>query len=219
MSDEKLYKLVWMKDSPNPGFIEPQTYRESEIPEDHNFHEVVGPHRNYVEAIPGTDFYILFVDSNILDPETHENLMNVDKDLTRYNWDTGSLDIVYFPDRVWDDIRAVRNIMLSSCDNMFNEDTPDPLKSEWIEYRQMLRNMISREQAAERTPDTVKWNDYVPPFPKSARIGVPEDQKLSCAWYKGKDTYPPEAIIGSPESTSAHEEFIRNIQRVKDSKS
>lgn len=203
MSTEKLYKIIWK----TTGFIEGVTFRESELP-DHNRDEVLGPDREYVEAVPGTPLYKLYVDVTS-EVNTDIRLTDVDLNSTTYNWETNELNIVYFPDLVWDDIRAARNTMLAGCDNMFNEDTPDPLKSEWIEHRQLLRDMITREQAANRSPSTVKWNDYIPPFPPSARIGVPDSEKSGCAWYKGKNTYPSAAIIGSPESLAAYEEFQR----------
>lgn len=206
MSTEKIYRIVWTQDSPQPGVIEQNTYKESELCI-HNKEEVLGPHRDYVEVVPGTPFYILYIDSS--DIESHPTLMNIDLANCKYNWETNDIDLVYMPPMVWDDIRLVRNEMLKGSDNMFNSDTPNPLKSEWVEYRQLLRNLISREIAAGRTPDTVFWHDYVPPFPKSARIGVPDSEKPNCAWYKGKDTYPPEAIIGSPESLAVVAEAER----------
>ena len=82
--------------------------------------------------------------------------------------------------------------MLASSDNMFNIDTPDPLKSDWIEYRALLRDIVDREQTAGRTPTTVFWHDYVPPYPMSARNGVPDDIKPQCVWYvEGKYSSPP----------------------------
>jgi hypothetical protein len=206
MSTEKIYRIVWTQDSPQPGVIEQINYTESELCI-HNKEEVLGPYRDYVEVVPGTPFYILYIDSS--DIESHPTLMNMDLAACKYNWETNDIDLVYIPPMVWDDIRLVRNEMLKGCDNMFNSDTPNPLKSEWVEYRQLLRNLIAREIAAGRTPDTVFWHDYVPPFPKSARIGVPDSEKPNCAWYKGEDTYPPEAIIGSPESLAVAAEAER----------
>jgi hypothetical protein len=140
-----------------------------------------------------------------------DDLTNINIDASWWNWDTLDVDVVRFGAKTWDDIRMARNALLASGDNMFNEDTPDPLKSEWVEHRALLRDLITREQAAGRTPDTVKWTDYVPPYPPSARVGVPEDVKPTCAWYKGADTYPPQAIVGSPESIAAHEEYLKII--------
>lgn len=206
MSQENVYVVIWKENSPNPGQIEGARYKESQLP-DHNRDEVLGPHREFVQAIPGTPLYSLFVEPSSITADSE--LWNVDIASCRWNWDNSQLNLVYFPPTGWDDIRMGRNNMLAASDNMFNEDTPDPLKSEWVEYRALLRGMIVREQAAGRTPDTVKWNDYVPPFPPSARIGVPDSEKASCPWYKGSNTYPPQAIIGSPESIAAHAEFLR----------
>lgn len=209
MSTEKVYLLVWKADSTHPGLIEHRVFKESEIPDEHNIDEVVGDYREFVEAVPGTLFYRLYVDRQVIDnPETpYETLKSITS--SKYNWETGSLDLTFLPPRTWDDIRFERNNMLAASDNMFNEDTPDPLKSEWVEFRALLRDLIDREKAAGRTPDTVKWTDYVPPYPYSARIGVPDDVKATCVWYKGADTFPPQAIIGSPESIAAHEEFLK----------
>lgn len=204
MSTEKIYRIVWK----TTGFIEAHDFKESELAV-HNKDEVLGPDRDYVEVLPGTLFHTLYVDQDKVNHATDGDILNIDLLSTTYNWETGELNIVYFPESNWDDIRASRNTMLTACDNMFNFDTPDPLKSEWIEYRQLLRDMISREIAAGRTPSTVKWHDYVPPFPPSARIGVPDEEKASCAWYKGDQTYPPQAIIGSPESLAVAEEAAR----------
>jgi len=208
MTNEKIYKIVWKDDSPNAGLIEPLTYKESELP-DHNRDEVLGPHREFVEVVPGSVFYRLMIDSSDIDHATDADLLNVDLGMTTYNWETQELNLVFYPPRVWDDIRSARNNMLKASDNMFNFDTPDPLKTEWITYRQLLRDMIAREIAAGRTPETVFWNDYVPPFPHSARIGIPPDIKAKCVWYKGKDTYPPSAIIDSPECQAAQAEAER----------
>lgn len=207
MSNETIYKMIWKNDSPNPGFIESLSFKESELP-DHNREEVLGPFREYVVAPPDSQLYKLFVTNNNSPDPALTNIIISD---CRWNWETNDVDIVYLPDLEWDDIRLARNRMLAASDNHFNEDTPDPLKSEWVEHRALLRDLITREKAAGRTPGTVFWNDYVPPFPPCARIGVPEDIKPNCVWYKGEDTYPPQAIIGSPESLAAHEEFLASI--------
>lgn len=209
MTIEKAYLLIWKDNSNNPGYIEHRVFAEDHIPEDHNFDEVVGDYRDFVEAVPGTLLYRLYVNSQVMDdPETpYETVKSITS--SKYNWNTNELDLTFLPSRTWDDIRHERNLMLQASDFMFNEDTPDPLKTEWIEFRASLRDLITIEQAAGRTPDTVKWNDYIPPFPYSGRIGVPDDVKASCAWYKGDNTFPPQAIIGSPESIAAHEEFLR----------
>lgn len=187
---EKVFLIVWKADSSNPGFIENLRYREHELAT-HNKDEVLGPERDYVEVVPGTNFYTLYIDASALTPD--HDLWEVDIRACTYNWATGDLNLVYKPDPVWDDVRLARNAMLAASDNMFNVDTPDPLKSEWIAYRALLREMISREQAAGRTPKTVFWNDYVPPYPPSARNGVPDDIKPLCVWYvEGKyESCPP----------------------------
>ena len=200
--------MVWKADSINPGHIEQINYKESDIP-DHNRSEILGPNREFVEVVPGSDFYTLFIDASDVVHSVDVKYINVDMAACTYNWETGDVNITYLPPRVWDDIRVSRNLMLGSSDNMFNVDTPNPLKTEWMEYRQLLRDLISREIAAGRTPDTVFWHDYVPPWPKSARIGVPDNIKPDCAWYKGKNTFPPEAIVGSPESLAVQAEFER----------
>jgi hypothetical protein len=206
MSQENVYVVIWKEDSPNPGHIEGTRYNESQLPV-HNKDEVLGPHREFVQTIPGTSLHSLFVDPSSVTADSE--LWNVDLASCTWNWASNQLNLVYFPPTGWDDVRMARNNMLAASDNMFNEDTPDPLKSEWVEYRALLRGMIVREQAAGRTPDTVKWNDYLPPFPSSARIGVFDSEKASCAWYKGDNTYPPQAIIGSAESIASYTEYLR----------
>jgi hypothetical protein len=204
MTNEKIYKIVWLDDSPNAGLIEPTLYKELDLP-DHNRDEVLGPHREFVEVVPGTLFYKLFI-HNDLDHSIDTELLNVDLPLVTYNWETQDVNLVFLPSWEWDDIRAARNAALAGSDNLFNFDTPEPLRTQWVEYRQSLRELIDREIAAGRTPSTVFWNDYVPPFPKSARVGIPPDIKVKCAWYKGKNTYPPEAIVNSPECLAAQAE-------------
>jgi hypothetical protein len=208
MSTEKIYRIVWKADSPNPGHIESTNYKETELP-DHNREEVLGPYREFVEVVPGSLFYRVFVDSSDVSHTDDTDLLDLNIAACTYNWETNGINMVYKPPMVWDDVRSARNNMLKGSDNMFNVDTPDPLKTEWVEYRQLLRDLITRELAAGRTPDTVFWHDYVPPFPKSARIGVPDSEKPNCVWYKGENTYPPEAIIGSPESLAVAAEAER----------
>lgn len=207
MSTEKLYKIIWTQDSPTPGRIEELSFLESQLPV-HNREEVLGEFRDYVEVVPGSQMYKLYVDQSTIN-STETELLEVDLLATTYNWETTELNLVYLPELGWDNIRAARNTMLASSDNMFNIDTPDPLKSEWIEYRQLLRDMIKREIDAGNTPTTVEWYHYVPPFPASARIGVPDDKKALAVWYKAENTYPPAAIIGSVESNAAAEEAAK----------
>jgi len=209
MTIENKYIMIWTADSAVPGFVESHVYSEKEHPGPDIEDQVTGPTRQFVLAVPGTWLYKLFADPSTF--ETGDRNIDIDMSKCHYDWATGDVVPVYYADRSWDDVRNQRNSMLSGSDNFFNEDTPNPLKAEWIEHRQLLRNLIPREQAAGRTPMTVKWTDYVPPYPPSARIGVPEDVKPTCAWYKGEDTYPPQAIVGSPESLAAHEEFLKII--------
>jgi hypothetical protein len=62
---EKLYKIIWKETSSNPGFIESLTFKESELP-DHNRAEVLGPDREYVEAVPGSKLYLFTVDMSTI---------------------------------------------------------------------------------------------------------------------------------------------------------
>jgi len=212
MSNEKIYRMIWTADSPNPGFIEHNNYTEDELPV-HNADEVLGPYRTFVEIIPGTDLYKLFLANHTIDKDTESHLLNVDLVATRYNWETKDLDLIYIPEPTWDDIRQARNNMLHHSDEMFNFDTPEPLKTEWVEYRQLLRDLPAREQAKGNTPSTVYWHDYVPPWPHSARIGVPDEHTVQAAWYKGDDTYPPSALPGSPESLARDDEAARRLSQ------
>jgi len=189
MTTEKQYLMVWKADSSQPGHIENFRFKESELP-DHNRDEVLGPFRDYVEILPGSTTEQLFINAGNL--RQGDPLFDVLVGECTWNWDTNDLNLVYRPAPNWDDVRAARNIMLASSDNMFNIDTPDPLKSDWIEYRALLRNIVDREQTAGRTPATVFWHDYVPPYPASARNGVPDDIKPRCVWYvEGKYSSPP----------------------------
>ena len=177
-TSEKVYLIIWKEDSPNPGFIEHVKFKESELC-DHNKEEVLGPYREYVEAIPGSKLWHLFIDASEVDSE-HE-LFNY----RASHWDWSLQDVVIneIPPITWDDVRFARNQMLAASDNMFNIDTPDEIKQQWIDHRKLLRELIDREQAAGRTPDTVFWNDYLPPFPASARGGLTEDEAKKCVWY------------------------------------
>lgn len=196
---EKRFLMIWTADSETPGKVNGGLFKENELAT-HNKDEVLGPYREYVEVLPGTNLYMFYVTPNLITPDS--DLYEVDPGACTYNWETGDLDLVYKPDPVWDDIRLARNGMLAASDNMFNVDTPDPLKSEWVAYRALLREMISREQAAGRTPRTVFWNDYVPPYPLSARNGVPDDIKPLCVWYvEGKyESCPPLPTPPQPNS-------------------
>lgn len=189
MTTEKIYLMVWKADSSMPGFIEPLRYKESELP-DHNRSEVLGPFREFLEIPAGSNLEKLWINAG--DIRQGDPLWDVLRDACTWNWETNELNLVYRPEPNWDDVRMQRNMMLQASDNMFNEDTPDPLKSEWIEYRALLRDLVNREQAAGRTPSTVFWNDYVPPYPPSARNGVPDEIKPLCVWYvEGKYTSAP----------------------------
>jgi predicted O-linked N-acetylglucosamine transferase (SPINDLY family) len=64
MTNEKIYKMVWLDDSPNAGLIEPTLYKESDLP-DHNRDDVLGPHREFVEVVPGTLFYKVFIHNDL----------------------------------------------------------------------------------------------------------------------------------------------------------
>lgn len=199
MIEDKIFLMVWKADSPNPGLIEHILFKEENLP-DHNREEVLGPHREYISPEVGSKFYKMYISTPGKDEDSDwwAERLKIDSSTVFYDWELGDITYTMLPDRNWDDVRMARNQMLLSSDNMFNEDTSNPLKSEWVEYRALLRNMIDREKAAGRTAETVKWDDYIPPYPPSARAGVPDDIKITCAWYKGEDTYPPEAIIGNP---------------------
>lgn len=189
MTTEKQYLIVWTADSTQPGYIEPRRLKESELP-DHNRAEVLGPFREFLEIQSGSTLEQLFLNPGSI-TQGHP-LWDVLVGSCTWNWETNELNLVYRPQPNWDDVRMQRNTLLASSDNMFNEDTPDPLKSEWLEHRALLRELINREQAAGRTPSTVFWNDYVPPYPPSARNGVPDDIKPLCVWYvEGKYTPVP----------------------------
>jgi Phage tail assembly chaperone protein len=204
MSNEKYYKMVWKATSANPGMIEGTLYTEDQIPDSSNINEVLGPDREFVEVKPGTNFYQLFISHN--DP-VNPDLLNVDVGSARYNWEIEDVTFSYYPEPTWEQVIVQRNQMLSASDTMFNFDTPDPLKTEWLEYRQLLRDLPEREKAKGNTPATVYWHDYVPPWPHTARIGVPDEHTVKAAWYKGENTYPASALPGSPECIARDETF------------
>lgn len=180
---EKLYKIIWKASSANPGYIENLTFKESELP-DHNRAEVLGPDREYVEAVPGSKLHFFTIDSSALTAD-HEFFNKVP---SHWDWEVNDLIINDIPPLTWDDVRLMRNSMLSSCDNTFNIDTPDSIKQQWIDHRALLRDLPDRELAAGRTPDTVFWNDYLPPFPASARGGLTQEQAAQCVWYVAPPT-------------------------------
>ena len=189
MTTETQYLMVWKADSARPGHIENLRYKQSELPV-HNREEVLGPFREFLEIQPGSNLEKLWINGG--DIRQGHPLWDVLPGACTWNWETNDLNLVYRPEPNWDDVRMQRNSMLASSDNMFNEDTPDPLKSDWVEHRALLRDLINREQAAGRTPGTVFWHDYVPPYPLSARNGVPDDIKPTCVWYvEGKYTSVP----------------------------
>ena len=198
MTTEKQYLIIWKADSARPGAIESFRFKESELADSHNRDEVLGPFREYVEIPAGSILEKLFV--NMGDVRQGDDLFDVLVGECTWNWATSELNLVYRPEPNWDDIRAQRNMILASSDNMFNFDTPDPLKTDWLEHRALLRELIDREQAAGRTPATVFWHDYLPPYPQSARNGVPDDIKPLCVWFvEGKyssPALPPAAPIG-----------------------
>lgn len=175
---EKLYKIIWKETSANPGYIENLIFKESELP-DHNRAEVLGPDREYVEVLPDSNLYFLTVDKSSID-QNHP-LWNTYA--SHWDWDANDVVIEEFPPLTWDDIRFQRNGMLAASDNTFNIDTPDLIKQAWIDYRALLRDLPAREEAAGRTPNTVFWNDYLPPFPTSARSGLTEEEAAKCVWY------------------------------------
>ena len=186
---DKIFLVIHKDSSNTPGQILGGRYKESELAIENKL-EVIGTDCDYVEAVPGTNLHTLYVIPETLNPD-HE-LWDLNLAACTYNWSTNDVNLVFRVEGAWDDIRLARNNMLASSDNMFNVDTPDPLKSDWVAYRALLREMISREIAAGRTPGTVFWHDYTPPYPRSARNGVPDDIKPLCVWYEeGKYESPP----------------------------
>jgi len=167
---QKVFLLIWAADSPNPGYIDHGVFLESHIPQDHNYEEVVGPHRVYVEVDRGSDAWKVFVDPGSIDPTNNPSdwaLTHLDIPMSRYDWATEKFVFVQTPAPTWDDVKNARNAMLSGSDSFFNIDTPEPLRSEWLFYREQLRQLVDNEKANGRTPGTVHWP--LPPYPTSAR--------------------------------------------------
>lgn len=180
---EPVYKMIWKDGSQNAGYIEHAVYKQSQLPE-HNREEVLGPDREFVEAPIDSPLYLICVDNSLV---TKEHPLWEHR-AVRWDWQNNELITETPPPLTWDDIRMTRNIMLASSDNMFNIDTPDPLKQQWIDNRQLLRELPEREQAADRTPNTVFWDDYLPPYPASARGGLTDEDAAKCVWYDSSTT-------------------------------
>ena len=175
---ERMFKMIWKAASQYPGQIEHTVYTQSQLP-DHNMDEVLGPDREFVEAIPGSKLWHLCVDRSAIDP-SHELWSAIP---VCWNWETNDVDHAFPPPITWDDIRLQRNNFLASSDAMFNIDTPEPLKQQWVDQRQLLRDLPARELTAGRTPETVFWDDYLPPYPASARGGLSEADAIKCVWH------------------------------------
>jgi hypothetical protein len=168
-SQQKVYKLIWSADSPNPGYIDHGLYIEDHIPEDHNYDEVIGPHREFVEILPGTDDWKVWVDPGAIDIFNGDaHLIHLDINASHYDWSQKKFVYIQMPGPTWDDVKKARNSLLTSSDNMFNFDTPEPLRSEWLFYRECLRQLIENEKANGREAATVHMP--VPPAPISARL-------------------------------------------------
>lgn len=178
VTTQAFYKMVWKDTSDRPGYIEDTIYTEEQLPV-HNRDQVLGPDREFVEILPNTAFWTMTFDTGSIDKD-HE-LWNTS--ITGWDWTTNDVVIEPYPPLTWDDVRLRRNTMLASCDNQFNIDTPEPMKSKWLEHRQLLRELPERELAAKRTPDTIFWNDYIPPYPESERAMLTDEEAAKCVWY------------------------------------
>ena len=175
---EPMFKMIWKAGSQYPGQIEHTVYTQSQLPV-HNMDEVLGPDRVFVEATPGSNLWHLCVDGSLVDPS--HTLWNATP--VCWNWEINDIEYAFPLPITWDDIRFQRNNFLASSDAMFNIDTVEPLKQQWIDHRQLLRDLPERELAAGRTPETVFWDDYLPPYPLSARGGIPAEDAMKCVWY------------------------------------
>lgn len=174
----RYFKKVWKATSNTPGYIENVLFTEPQLPI-HNRDEVLGPDREFVEILPNSNFWTMTFNQDIIDKD-HELWDSI---ISHWDWELNDVVIEKLPPLTWDDIRLRRNAMLAGTDNQFNIDTPDPLKTLWIEHRQLLRDLPEREIAANRTPDTVFWNDYLPPYPETARAGLSNEEAAKCVWY------------------------------------
>ena len=56
-------------------------------------------------------------------------------------------------DKTWDHVREHRNKVLANSDGMVAEDMPDALKTQWKTYRQQLRDLPTKMQAAGVHPN------------------------------------------------------------------
>ena len=56
-------------------------------------------------------------------------------------------------DKTWEHVRAHRNNVLANSDGQIAEDMPDALKEKWKTYRQQLRDLPGKMQAAGVHPN------------------------------------------------------------------
>ena len=71
-------------------------------------------------------------------------------------------------DKTWDMVRSHRNRELANSDGKVTEDMPDDLKNKWKTYRQQLRDLPNKMQAASVHPNIADMMfpvspDYVDP--------------------------------------------------------
>jgi hypothetical protein len=192
-----VWLLIWAEDSPNPGYIDHGVYLDHHIPGEHNYDEVVGVHRTFVEVDKGSEAWKVFVDPGSMDlsPGSADwALTHLDMGKCYYDWATEKFVWTQVPPPSWDDVKTARDTQLQGSDSAFNFDTPEPLRSEWMFYREQLRQLIPNEKANGRTPGTVHYP--IPPWPRSARlVGEHEPEIVLPTMVEGGlDTTPGQVV-------------------------
>lgn len=110
-----------------------------EVEEDHEegvLHRLA-PH---VDGYPDFNYQIPLLPKNVFDKLD----LTIDPDDTIHLRIKTIAEGLYgrdIPLPTWDDIRKKRNYELKHTDGMISEDMPDHIKAEWIEYRQLLRDL------------------------------------------------------------------------------
>ena len=66
-------------------------------------------------------------------------------------------------DKTWDMVRSHRNNELANSDGKVTEDMPDDLKTKWKTYRQQLRDLPAKMQAASVHPNVADMMFPGPP--------------------------------------------------------
>ena len=91
-------------------------------------------------------------------------------------------------DKTWDHVREHRNKVLANSDGQIAEDMPDTLKTQWKDYRQSLRDLPAKMQAAGVHPNFADMMFPMEPNFTNPPDG-PEDETVTAESWK-----PPNAM-------------------------